>query len=171
MPLSGGRGPVGRLFRALVIREVEAEHEGPPPVSDPVTAGPVPAGWLIGQLLAGLRPARESTGDWEFVSELARSAMARGGSAERQRAAYGRGGLRRVVDTLIAETRTVPPWSRDRRGIHDRPVTRETRSRRAEAEGASSGGASPLSDLSNRSRPAPHRPAPSRYRPNGTDLS
>src|SRR4029079_2494465 len=77
------------LFRALVIREAGAEHAGRPPVPvrpglleaatcrvaqagvqgdlvDPVTAGPVPAGRLIGQLLAGLRPALESTGDWEL---------------------------------------------------------------------------------------------------------
>jgi glutamate---cysteine ligase / carboxylate-amine ligase len=121
------------LFRALVIREIEAEHAGRPPVSvrpglleaatwraaqaglqgdlvDPVTAGPVPAGRLIGQLLAGLRPALESAGDWELVSGLARSALARGSSAARQRAAHGSGGLRAVVDTLIAETRAVPPW-------------------------------------------------------------
>ena len=119
------------LFRALVMREIEAERQGLPPVSvrpglleaatwraaqaglqgdlvDPVTAGPVPAARLIGQLLAGLRPALESTGDWELVSKLARSAMARGSSAARQRAARGGGGLRRVVDMLIAETRAVP---------------------------------------------------------------
>jgi glutamate---cysteine ligase / carboxylate-amine ligase len=121
------------LFCALVIREIEAEHEGLPPVSvrpglleaatwraaqaglqgdlvDPVTADPVPASRLIGQLLTGLRPALESAGDWELVSELARSALARGSSAARQRAAHGSGGLRAVVDTLIAETRAVPPW-------------------------------------------------------------
>ncbi len=84
---------------------------------DPVTAGPVPAGRLIGRLLAGLRPALESTGDWELVSELARSAMARGGSAARQRAARGSGGLRRVVDMLIAETRAVPPWLQGTRRV------------------------------------------------------
>jgi carboxylate-amine ligase len=121
------------LFRALVIREAAAEYEGRPPAPvrpeliqaatwraarsglhgdlvDPVTAGPVPAARLIGQLLAGLRPALESAGDWELVSQLARSAVARGGSAARQRAARGSGGLRHVVDTLIAETRAVPPW-------------------------------------------------------------
>jgi carboxylate-amine ligase len=64
-----------------------------------------------------LRPALESTGDWELVSELARSAMARGGSAARQRAAHGSGGLCRVVDTLIAETRTVPPWLQGARRV------------------------------------------------------
>ena len=68
------------------------------------------AGQLIGQLLVGLRPALESTGDWELVRELARSAVARGSSAARQRAAHGSGGARRVVDTLITETRAVPPW-------------------------------------------------------------
>jgi carboxylate-amine ligase len=121
------------LFRALVIQETAAEYEGDPPVPvrpellqaatwraarsglegdlvDPVTASPVPAGRLVGQLLAGLRPVLESAGDWELVSELARSAMARGSSAARQRAARGSGGLRRVVDTLIAETRAVPSW-------------------------------------------------------------
>ena len=128
------------LFRALVIHEIEAEHAGRPPVSvrpglleaatwraarsglqgdlvDPVTAGPLPAGRLIGQLLAGLRPALESAGDWELVSQLARSAMARGSSAARQRAAHGSGGLRRVVDTLIAETRAVPPWLQGARRV------------------------------------------------------
>jgi glutamate---cysteine ligase / carboxylate-amine ligase len=44
------------------------------------------------------------------VSQLARSALARGSSAARQRSARGGGGLRRVVDTLIAETRAVPAW-------------------------------------------------------------
>ena len=124
------------LFRALVIREAAAEYEGRPPAPvrpeliqaatwraarsglhgdlvDPVTASPVPAARLIGQLLAGLRPALESAGDWQLVSELARSALARGSSAARQRAARGSGGLRHVVDTLVAETRTTPLWLRD----------------------------------------------------------
>jgi len=128
------------LFRALVIREAGAEHAGLPPVPvrpglleaatwraarsglqgdlvDPVTAGPLPAGRLIGQLLTGLRPALESAGDWDLVSQLARSAMARGSSAARQRAAHGSGGLRRVVDTLIAETRAVPPWLQGARRV------------------------------------------------------
>jgi glutamate---cysteine ligase / carboxylate-amine ligase len=78
-----------------------------------VTASPVPAARLIGQLLAGLRPALESAGDWKLVSELARSAMARGSSAARQRAARGSGGLRHVVDTLVAETRATPLWLQD----------------------------------------------------------
>jgi gamma-glutamyl:cysteine ligase YbdK (ATP-grasp superfamily) len=96
------------LLEAATWRAAQAGLQGD--LVDPVTAGPVPAGRLIRQLLAGLRPALESTGDWELMSELARSAMARGSSAARQRAARGSGGLRRVVDTLIAETRAVPPW-------------------------------------------------------------
>ena len=121
------------LFRALVMREIEAEYEGQPPVPvrpellqavtwraaqsglygdlvDPVTASPVPAGRLIGHLLARLRPVLESTGDWELVSKLASRATALGSSAARQRAARASGGLRHVVDTLIAETRAIPPW-------------------------------------------------------------
>ena len=116
------------LFRALVMRETAAAIAGRPPVPtrpellqaatwraarsglegdlvDPVTATPVPARRLVGQLLAGLRPALESAGDWELVAGLTRSALARGSSAARQRATRGRGGLRHVVDMLVAETR------------------------------------------------------------------
>src|SRR6186713_3174680 len=104
MPLCRGRGPARRavpragdtgnrgrarglppvpvrpgLLEAATWRAAQAGLQGD--LVDPVTAGPVPAARLIGQLLAGLRPTLESTGDWELVSELARSAMARGGSA------------------------------------------------------------------------------------------
>ena len=41
----------------------------------------------------------------------------RGSSAARQRAARGSGGLRAVVDTLIAETRAVPPWLQGARRV------------------------------------------------------
>jgi glutamate---cysteine ligase / carboxylate-amine ligase len=124
------------LFRALVIRETAAAIAGCLPVSvrpellqaatwraaqsglqgnlvDPVSATPVAARRLFGQLLADLRPALESTGDWELVTELARSALARGSSAARQRTARANGGLRNVVDTLVAETRATPIWVRD----------------------------------------------------------
>ena len=117
------------LFRALVIRETGAALAGrvPPPVRpelleaatwraaqsglegnlvDPATATPVPAHQLIGQLLAELRPTLESTGDWELITGLTGSALARGSSAARQRAACARGGLQKVVDTLLTETRT-----------------------------------------------------------------
>ena len=121
------------LFRALVITATAAEYDRQPlgPVRpellqaatwraaqaglqgelvDPVTASPAPAARLLEQLLAELRPALESTGDWELVSELARSAMTQGGSAARQRAARASGGLHHVVDTLAAETRAIPSW-------------------------------------------------------------
>ena len=124
------------LFRALVIRETGAAIAGRPPVVvrpellqaatwraaqsgprgnlvDPVTATPVPACRLIGRLLTGLRPALESTGDWELVTELTKSALAWGSSAARQRAARASAGLHNVVDTLVAETRATPSWLRD----------------------------------------------------------
>jgi len=66
----------------------------------------VPARQLIRQLLAGLRPELEAAGDWDQVTGLTESALARGGSAARQHAAYARGGLEQVVDTLLEETRT-----------------------------------------------------------------
>ena len=123
------------LFRALVIRETAAVIAGSPPVPvrpellqaatwraaqsglegnlvDPVTATPVPAHRLIGQLVAGLQPALESAGDRELVTELTGSALARGSSAARQRAARASGGLRNVVDTLVAETSATPMWLR-----------------------------------------------------------
>ena len=123
------------LFRALVIRETGAEYQGRPPVAlrpellqaatwraaqsglqgdlvHPVTGTPVPAHQLIGQFLAELRPALESAGDWELVAGLTRSALARGSSAARQRAARASGGLRNVVDNQVAETRATPPWLR-----------------------------------------------------------
>ena len=116
------------LFRALVIRESGAATAGRPPMPvgaelleavtwraarsglegdlvDPATATPVPARQLIRRLLADLRPALESVGDWELVTELTESALARGSSAARQRAVSASGGLPDVVDSLIAETR------------------------------------------------------------------
>ena len=129
------------LFRALVIWAAAAEYEGSPLVPvrpellhaatwraaqsglqgdlvDPVTAAPVPARQLIGQLLTELRPALESTGDWELVTRLTKSALAQGCSAARQRTARARGGLRNVVDTLAAETRATPPWLKRTRPPH-----------------------------------------------------
>ena len=150
------------LFRALVIAATAAAIEGQPLVPvrpellqaatwraaraglegdlvDPLTASPVPACRLIGQLLADLRPALESTGDWELVSELTRSALARGSSAARQRAARASGGLRHVVDTLVAETRATdhgcrtPGCLRDRRGgPMNHPHVTEEQVRRAD---------------------------------------
>ena len=121
------------LFRSLVIREIDAAIAGIPPMPvrpeviqaatwraarsglegnlvDPATATPLPAHQLVGQMLTDLRPTLESTGDWELVAELTESALARGSSAARQRAVCASGGLREVVDTLVAETRTNTDW-------------------------------------------------------------
>src|SRR5215475_3718658 len=89
------RSPAGR--RCWSAREGD--------LVDPATAAPVPARQLIRQLVADLRPALETTGDWDQVTGLTDSALARFSSAARQRAAYARGGLEQVVDTLMAETR------------------------------------------------------------------
>jgi glutamate---cysteine ligase / carboxylate-amine ligase len=119
---------IAGLFRALVIREAGAAVAGQPPLPvrpelleaakwraarsglegdlvDPAAAAPVAARQLVWRLLAGLRPALEATGDWELAAELTRSALTRGSSAARQRAAWARGGLQEVVDMLLAETR------------------------------------------------------------------
>jgi carboxylate-amine ligase len=116
------------LFRALVIRELDAIVSGAParPVRtelvraatwraarsglggelvDPVGGTPLPAPALIRRLLAELRPTLERTGDWELVAELTEAALARGGSAARQRAAFAGGGPGDVVELLLAETR------------------------------------------------------------------
>jgi glutamate---cysteine ligase / carboxylate-amine ligase len=132
---------ISGLFRALVIREAGAAIAGRPPL--PVrpellaaatwraaqsglednlvalpTATPVPAHQLIRRLLAELRPTLETAGEWELVAQLARSTLARPGSAARQRAAWARGGpqgSRRHADggnlrrrRLAAERRSHP---------------------------------------------------------------
>jgi carboxylate-amine ligase len=74
------------------------------------TATPVPAHQLIRRLLAELRPTLETAGDWELVAQLARSTLARPGSAARQRAAWARGGPQEVVDTLMEETCAGGDW-------------------------------------------------------------
>lgn len=103
-----GRAPIPvrpQLVEAATWRAARSGLEGE--LVDPATARPVPARQLVGQLLTSLRPELEATGDWELVAELTRSALAGGSSAARQRAAYARGGLPHVVDTLIEETRAV----------------------------------------------------------------
>jgi carboxylate-amine ligase len=122
------------LFRALVIRETGAAVAGRAPLpvrpelleaatwraarsglegdlANPATAAPVPGRQLIRHLLADLRPALQSTGDWDQVTGLTESALARGSSAARQRAAYARGGFRQVVDTLMEEPAPAPTGS------------------------------------------------------------
>lgn len=114
------------LFRALVLRECAADGRFAPvrgerlrsatwraarfglgdALVDPVSGGPAPAGRVVRDLLAGLRPVLEEQGDWELVSGLAEDLLRRGDCAARQRAAYARSGsLRDVVAGLVAETR------------------------------------------------------------------
>jgi glutamate---cysteine ligase / carboxylate-amine ligase len=123
------------LFRALVVRETAAALADTPLLSvrpellqaatwraaqaglhgdlvDPITGTPQPAGRLIGRLVSDLRPALESTGDWDLITDLTTTALTRGDSATRQRTAHASHDLCHVVDTLITETRATPRWLR-----------------------------------------------------------
>lgn len=67
---------------------------------------PIPAAQAVRMLIGRLRPQLEELGDWAEVSELAEQTLARGNSADRQRAAFAeRGSLEDVVDLVLAETR------------------------------------------------------------------
>jgi carboxylate-amine ligase len=117
------------LFRGLVAQEVAAVTAGQParydlaaPVhraamwraarsglaGELVVAGqhdPVPAAEAVAALLAQVRPELEEFGDWDVVRGLADDAVARGTSADRQRAALRRRGrLTDIVDLVVAET-------------------------------------------------------------------
>ena len=142
------------LFRALVIREAGAELAAWPAPAvrpelleaatwraaqsglegnlvDPATASPVPADQLIGQLLAELQPTLESTGDWGLVADLAESALARGSSAARQRAAY-------AAAAAGSSTRC---WRKpSRRRLGPDPLARRRSERRRAMSGARSRG-------------------------------
>jgi glutamate---cysteine ligase / carboxylate-amine ligase len=132
-PLVEDTALLAGLFRALVIREIDAIHAGlpAPPVHreisraltwraarsglegelvDPKTGVPAPAHHVVWDMVQALRPALETAGDWELVSELTSSALARGSSANRQREAFARGGLHQVVDLLVAETNADTAW-------------------------------------------------------------
>jgi carboxylate-amine ligase len=121
---------IAALFRALVRREQAQYRAGAPmalarpPVHRaamwraarsglegdlldlPRSPVPVPAAAAVERLVADLRPHLEASGDWEQAAELSARALRRGGSAARQRRAYGRRGrLSDVVDTVVADTR------------------------------------------------------------------
>ncbi|CQD07085.1 glutamate--cysteine ligase, Gcs2 [Mycobacterium lentiflavum] len=124
---------IAGIFRALVEREAAAAHAGTAPtILSPAVSraavwraarsglegelvdvrGPVsrPASEVVGELVDGLRPHLEQTGDWETVSELCRQALQRGTSSARQRRALRRRGrLTDVVDQLMAETAASGP--------------------------------------------------------------
>src|SRR3954453_10237398 len=65
---------------------------------------PRPAHDVVRDLVARLRPQLEEFGDWATVSELTETVLARGNSADRQRAAYAEGGrLEDVMRLLVDE--------------------------------------------------------------------
>ena len=66
---------------------------------------PVPAAWAVRDLVSRLRPQLEELGDYDEVRELSEMTLARGNSADRQRAAFAeRGELRDVVELVVQET-------------------------------------------------------------------
>jgi glutamate---cysteine ligase / carboxylate-amine ligase len=65
----------------------------------------VPAAAMVEALLAYVRPALESYGEWDQVAALARGTVERGSGARRQREIFARNQrLEDVVDFVIAET-------------------------------------------------------------------
>ncbi len=67
---------------------------------------PIPAAQAVRGLVERLRPQLEELGDWEQVRHLAETTLARGNSADRQRAALAeRGELTDVVQLVVDETR------------------------------------------------------------------
>jgi len=120
---------IAGLFRAAVRRaEVDIENGVP---FDPVPAplqrasvwraaragltgelldslrhpAPHPARHVVRTLVHRLRPQLEELGDWAEVSELTETVLARGNSADRQRAAFAeRGRLSDVVELVVGET-------------------------------------------------------------------
>ena len=70
---------------------------------------PLPAAQAVKALVKRLRPQLEELGDWAEVRELAKTTLARGNSADRQRAAYAeRGRLSDVVELVVQETHGPP---------------------------------------------------------------
>ncbi|WP_165068375.1 carboxylate--amine ligase/circularly permuted type 2 ATP-grasp protein [Marisediminicola senii] len=66
---------------------------------------PVPAAQAIREMVDRLRPQLEELGDYDDVAYLTETVLARGNSADRQRAAFAeRGELDDVVDLVVRET-------------------------------------------------------------------
>jgi carboxylate-amine ligase len=86
---------------------------------------PVPAVDAVHDLLAHLRPVLEELGDWAEVCDLTETALARGNSADRQRAAFAeRGDLTDVMQLVVDETQGPPSGP-----VPARPVLRRYRAR------------------------------------------
>ncbi len=71
---------------------------------DPLTWAARPAAEVVGVLLDHLSEALHDSGDDAEVADLIGAVLADGTSAQRQRAAFGRGSTDDVVDLLLAET-------------------------------------------------------------------
>jgi carboxylate-amine ligase len=102
---AGDPGPraCSELLRSAYWRAARDGWSGS--VIDPVIGEVVPAAVLTRRLLDEVGPTLEQFGDTQVVTELLRRLTARGGGAERQRAASAAAGtLTGVVDDLIALT-------------------------------------------------------------------
>ena len=96
------RAPAGPPGRDVARRPQRAGRRAARRRPSPRT---VPAADAVDRLVNRLRPQLSELGDWDEVSELAASTLARGNSADRQRAAYAeRGRLHDVVDLVVRET-------------------------------------------------------------------
>jgi carboxylate-amine ligase len=119
---------IAALFRAVVVRERARHGRGEPSraVSPALQraamwraarsglegelvdlSGPraVPAGVLLREMLAELRPELEAHGGWTVVRDLGEEALRRGSAAARQREALRRRhNIKDVVDLIVAET-------------------------------------------------------------------
>jgi carboxylate-amine ligase len=90
------RAAIWQAARAGLSRDLVdgAPHPRPRPAADVVRA-----------LLQRLRPQLEELGDWDAVTELSETALARGNSADRQRAVFAeRGDLTDVMRLVVEET-------------------------------------------------------------------
>ncbi|MET0989719.1 MAG: glutamate--cysteine ligase, partial [Glaciihabitans sp.] len=66
---------------------------------------PIPAARAVRQTVNRLRPQLEELGDWDQVRSLAEAVLARGSSADRQRAAFAeRANLDDVMDLVVQES-------------------------------------------------------------------
>jgi carboxylate-amine ligase len=120
---------IAGLFRAMVRDAEKAIERGEPRTARPLPlhraaiwqaarrglAGrllddsdhprPLPAAEAVRRLVAGLRDTLEELGDWDEVHDLAETALARGNSADRQRAAFvEHGDLADVMRSVVEET-------------------------------------------------------------------
>jgi carboxylate-amine ligase len=93
------------LLRAAMWRAARSGLDGDL-LDLPGSPKPLPAHQALNNLVGELRPYLEETGDWDTVNDLLTAALARSGSAHRQRREFSRRGrLTDVVDLLLERTR------------------------------------------------------------------